>query len=90
MASIKEQFRLYLATRHRKLTRVQELILDAASALHSPFTPEMLATALSANAPDIRVSRATIFRTLQLLIDSGLASTEQGQSTPFQKIRLVI
>ncbi len=87
MASIKEQFRQYLAIRRKNLTHVQELILDTASALNAPFTPETLVTTLSTDAPNIRMSRATVFRTLQSLVESGLATTEQGQVGPFQQLR---
>lgn len=61
-------FTNYLQERGLRLTKVRELILEAVFATHSHFDAEELYDSLKGQA----VSRATVYRTMPLLVDSGL------------------
>lgn len=87
-----EEFRSFLASRGKRLTREREIVATVAFALRPPFTAESVVTAVSLMSTDIRVSRATIYRTLQSLANSGQLVTETGggesQYTHMYKPRL--
>ncbi len=60
----------YLKSRDLKLTRSRRIILNTVFELHEHFDVEQLYDHIKGIASD--VSRATIYRTLPLLIESGL------------------
>lgn len=65
-----QYFRRYLAQRGLRLTREREAVLDEVFATHEHFEAEELLLRLKKGKR--RVSRATIYRTLELLVDAGL------------------
>lgn len=66
----KDIFRRFLNKKGLKFTKERETILDKVFAFHSHFDPEELL--ISMRSRNIRVSRASIYRTLPLLLESGL------------------
>ena len=72
MKTEKDIFRDYLNKRGLKFTHERELILKEVFARHEHFDVEALFQRLYQK--DKRISRATIYRALPLLIDSGLIS----------------
>ena len=64
------KFRQFLATRGLRMTREREVILDAILDTREHFDVERLYVELRKR--DRFVSRATIYRTLHLLVESGL------------------
>src|SRR5262245_59806996 len=65
-----QKFRQFLATRGLRMTREREVILDAILDTREHFDVERLYVELRKR--DRFVSRATIYRTLHLLVESGL------------------
>ena len=65
-----EKFREYLATRSKSMTRERSTILEAVFAEHDHFDAEQLARQLH-DGPD-RVSRSTVYRTLEQMVDAGM------------------
>jgi Fur family ferric uptake transcriptional regulator len=63
-------FKGYLERRHLKFTPERKSILEAIFSLHGHFDVELLYRHLEGRGGGI--SRATLYRTLPLLIDSGL------------------
>ena len=63
-------FSQYLATRGLRLTQPRRLILNAVFALHEHFNAEQLYDRMRILSSD--VSRATIYRTLPLMMEAGL------------------
>lgn len=61
-------FNDYLQGRGLRLTRIREIILEAVFATHSHFDAEELYDYVRSK----NVSRATVYRTIPLLVDSGL------------------
>ena len=68
MSEHSQKFKEYLASKGLKLTRSRQLILDAAFDLHEHFDAEELYMHLKGQ----NVSLATVYRTLPLLVESGL------------------
>lgn len=66
----KTAFTDYLKTKSLKLTREREAIIDCVIGQTGHFDPEELCADLRRNGMD--VSRASVYRTLPLLIDSGI------------------
>ena len=66
----KEIFRDFLNRRGLKFTKERQQILAAVFSCHGHFDPEGLLLSMRKNL--IRISRASIYRTLPLLIESGL------------------
>lgn len=66
----KEKFKEFLLTRGLKLTKERKEILDEILSLQKHFDPEELFIRLRAKGS--KVSRASIYRTIPLLIESGL------------------
>ena len=64
----KKIFKDYLFERGLRLTRVRDIILEAVFATHSHFDAEELYDFVRGKD----VSRATVYRTIPLLVDSGL------------------
>ena len=66
----KEVFRNFLYKRGLKLTKERQRILNEVFALHGHFDPEELL--LRMKNKGIKVSKASVYRTLPLLVASGL------------------
>jgi Fur family ferric uptake transcriptional regulator len=66
----RRQMREALTRRRLRLTRERELVLDGVMAMAGHFGAEELVFALRKQGR--RVSRATVYRTLDLLVDSGM------------------
>lgn len=64
------RFKGYLGTQRLKMTRERRVILDAVSGMKGHFGADDLHHAMSAGRPG--VSRATVYRTLEHLVASGL------------------
>ncbi|OHE82516.1 MAG: transcriptional repressor [Verrucomicrobia bacterium RIFCSPLOWO2_12_FULL_64_8] len=66
----RDKFKVFLGTRGLRVTNQRLAIFDAAFALTDHFTAEDLLT--HARALDESVSRATVYRTLPIMTESGL------------------
>jgi Fur family ferric uptake transcriptional regulator len=66
--TIVKRFELFLRTRSLKLTSQRRRIFDRSFATHEHFSAEQLYRWLAAE-PGARVSRATVYRTLALLVE---------------------
>lgn len=66
----KELFRNFLSKKGLRLTKERQLILEEVFSLHRHFEPEELMITMRNRG--IRVSKASIYRTLPLLLESGL------------------
>ncbi len=73
-AAIKRAFELFLRERSLKLTSQRSRIFDRAFATHEHFSAELLYAWLS-KEPGPKVSRATVYRTLGLLLDGEFMKT---------------
>lgn len=67
--TIAKNFESYLKTRKLRLTPQRRLVFERAFATHEHFTAETFLKWLHAEGSD--VSRATLYRTLGLLVDGG-------------------
>ena len=70
MASQEDKFKEFLTSKSLKFTAERQAILDRVFANHKHFEADELLVDLRLN--DIKVSKATIYRTLSLLVKSGL------------------
>jgi Fur family ferric uptake transcriptional regulator len=75
------RFREFLATRGLRMTRERVVILDAILAARDHFDAEKLYLDLRARRS--LVSRATVYRTLDLLVQCGLVDRERFASDTF-------
>ncbi|HXX53822.1 MAG TPA: transcriptional repressor [Thermodesulfovibrionales bacterium] len=66
----KKIFQEFLARKGLKFTKERERILNEISAFHGHFDPEELL--ISIRRKETKVSKASIYRTLPLLLESGL------------------
>lgn len=66
----KQQFREFLKTKSLKMTREREEIFDEVINLKGHFDPEELFIRLKTKGS--KVSRASVYRTIPLLIENGL------------------
>ena len=69
MSSI-EKYREFLASKGWRLTREREIVVDEIFSSVAPFDAEQLLARLAGREP--RVSRSTMYRTLESLLDAGL------------------
>ncbi|MGQ0635360.1 MAG: Fur family transcriptional regulator [Planctomycetaceae bacterium] len=67
-----EKFREYLATRGMRLTRERETIVAEVFGSHEHFDTDQLVARLSHRTDGKRVSRATVYRTLDDMVAAGL------------------
>src|SRR5579859_5781232 len=67
-----DKFREYLATRGMRLTRERETIVEEVFASHEHFDTDQLVSRLSTRTDGKRVSRATVYRTLDDMVLAGL------------------
>ncbi|MCD6527532.1 MAG: transcriptional repressor [Desulfuromonas sp.] len=72
MSTVKDQFRDYLGKHGLKVTRQREIILDGFLSSPSHLSAEELYLRLRKDNPNI--GYATVYRTMKLLADSGIAS----------------
>jgi Fur family ferric uptake transcriptional regulator len=78
-SAIRKAFEQFLRTRALKLTHQRQRIFERAFATHEHFTAERLYTWLQ-DEEGPRVSRATVYRTLSLLVEGGfLESLDTGK-----------
>jgi len=70
-----EQFKALLKTNTLKFTKQRELILKFLYEHEGHFTPEDIYTLIKQSHPDVNIGIATVYRTLSLLEDSGIASS---------------
>ncbi len=68
-----DTLRSYLKTHDLKLTKQRKIALEAVAGLHSHFTAEELIEHLANRGTP--VSKATVYRTLSLLVESGHLET---------------
>ena len=67
-----EKFREFLSTRKSRLTAEREFILDAVFSSHEHFDREQLVIRLTSQQDGKRVSRASVYRCVDLLEEAGL------------------
>src|SRR5229473_2840097 len=67
-----DKFREYLATRGKRLTRERETVVDEVFASHEHFDTDQVVNRLSTRTDGRRVSRATVYRTLDDMVLAGL------------------
>jgi Fur family ferric uptake transcriptional regulator len=70
-----EKFKTLLKNNTLKFTKQRELILKFLYENNSHFTPEDIYMLLKKENPNINIGIATVYRTLTLLEDSGIASS---------------
>ena len=78
-SAIRERFKSYLASQSLKLTPQRSDVFEKVFETHEHFSAETLYAWLR-NDEDSKVSRATVYRTLQLLQDGGfIESLDTGR-----------
>lgn len=70
-----EKFKALLKTNALKFTKQRELIIKFLYENDGHFTPEEIYMLLKKEHPEINIGIATVYRTLTLLEDSGIASS---------------
>lgn len=70
MLSEEDRFKNFLTARKLKFTAERQAVLDRVFATHKHFEADELLVDLRHN--DLKISKATIYRTLSLLVKSGL------------------
>lgn len=70
-----EKFKILLKSNALKFTKQRELILKFLYKNKEHFTPEDIYMLLKKEYPDINIGIATVYRTLTLLEESGIASS---------------
>ena len=71
-ASPRAKFEEFLATRGLRLTPERSAIVDEVFSSHRHFDGDELTARLINRKGDVRVSRATIYRALRLMVEAGL------------------
>lgn len=67
-----EKFQEYLVTRGKRMTRERTIIVEEVFADHEHFDADQLITRVSQRQDTRRVSRSTVYRTLEQLVEAGL------------------
>ncbi len=70
-----KEFTALLKTQKLKFTRQREMILKALYDNHGHFSPEEIHLMILKENPELKVGIATVYRTLTLLEDAGLANS---------------
>ena len=70
-----DKFREYLAMRGKRLTRERSTIVEEVFSSHEHFDADQLVSRLSQRTDGRSVSRSTVYRTLQGLVEAGLLRT---------------
>lgn len=69
---LRQQFTMHLERQRKRRTPERYFILETAMEMRGRFTADDLLQRLSADGVELRVSRATLFNTIPLLVDSGV------------------
>ena len=67
-----EQFETFLTGRSLRVSRERRIIAEQIFSTSGPFDCDQVLNSLANSSPSRRVSRATVYRTLALLENSGL------------------
>lgn len=67
-----EKFREYLTTQNMRMTSERELVVEEIFSDHEHFDPEQLIERLTQRDTENRVSRASVYRTIALLVKAGI------------------
>ena len=67
-----ERFREFLDSRGKRLTQQRQIVLDKIYERHDHFEADELVEAITYGQSEVRVSRPTVYRTLNELVSSGL------------------
>jgi Fur family ferric uptake transcriptional regulator len=67
-----ERFREFLDSRGKRLTQQRQIVLDKIFESHDHFEADELVESIAYGESDVRVSRPTVYRTLNELVASGL------------------
>ena len=67
-----ERFREFLDSRGKRLTQQRQFVLDKIYLRHDHFEADELVEAIAYGGSEVRVSRPTVYRTLNELVASGL------------------
>ncbi|HMA18493.1 MAG TPA: transcriptional repressor [Thermoanaerobaculia bacterium] len=79
-------FRKYLVRSRLKLTAERQAVFDELFARHEHLEPDEILVRLRAKGK--KISRATIYRTLELLVDSGIVGRVRTGETGYRYERL--
>ena len=74
-SSLLSSFKELLKNNSLKFTRQRELVLKTLYERNEHFTPEDLYILLKSSYPELNIGIATVYRTLNLLEESGLATS---------------
>ncbi len=74
-AKLLEKFKILLKSNTLKFTKQRELILKFLYEHDNHYTPEDIYVLLKEEHPEINIGIATVYRTLSLLEESGIASS---------------
>lgn len=72
---VRQSLERYIRSRGLKATRQRDLIVEALARAKGHLTVEQIVT--DVRRQDARVSQATVYRTMRLLVECGLASARQ-------------
>lgn len=70
-----ERFEEYLQSRGKRITQQRRILIDYVFSRHEHFDADELIAALGKELKGERVSRATVYRTLEELVEAGLLRT---------------
>jgi len=70
-----QRFEEFLQSRGKRITQPRRLIIEQVFSHHEHFDADELLAQLRASGEGRKVGRATVYRTLQELVDSGLLRT---------------
>ena len=68
----RERFEEFLQSRGKRMTHQRRIILQCVFSHHDHFDADDLLAELADEVPDRRIGRATIYRTLEQLVEAGL------------------
>ncbi len=77
-------FGVYLESRGLRITRERGIVLSVLEQLSRPFEVEELVAAVAKSGSAARLSRATVYRTLHLLVEGGFYRAVAGSLYPDQ------
>lgn len=70
--SPQERFEEYLQSKGKRTTQQRRALVDYVFERHEHFDADELLDNLSKHCPEARISRATVYRTLEELVEAGL------------------
>ncbi|MEZ6049820.1 MAG: transcriptional repressor [Planctomycetaceae bacterium] len=76
-----EKFQEFLVTRGKRRTRERTIIVEEVFADHEHFDAEQLINRVSQRHDSRRVSRSTVYRTLEQLVEAGLLRSVARQDS---------